>query len=111
MEMIGYDFPTMARQIIHRINYKNFKCYIEKSSSFGWCHYAFRYITTDKSLKILDEYTKDTLKAMRTGRYNKAHRTSVSDEEFDQLGLVSLADLYHLYKKDFDYYCEVIDLM
>ena len=70
----------------------------------------FRYITVDDSLKELDKYTKDTIRAMKTGKHNKANFKAVSEEEFREMGWVSLTQLYHLYKKDFDYYCEMIDL-
>ena len=111
MEMYKYDFFTTAKSIMDRWNYKNFKCFIEKSSTFGWCHYAFRYITTDKSLIILDKYVKDTIRAMKTGRHNKRNKFCMTEEEFQAIGWVSLVDLYKLYKQDFDYYCEIIDLM
>ena len=72
--------------------------------------YAFRYINTDKSLKEIDLYTKDTLRAMKTGKHNKANYKALSEEDFKQMNWVSLVQLFHLYKRDFDYYCEVIDL-
>lgn len=111
IEMNGTDFMKVAKRINRRYNYKNFKCYIENEAQFGWCHYMFRYITTDKSLKELDLYFKDTLRAMKTGKHNKGNYKALTDEDFREMGWVSLVQLYHLYKKDFDYYCEVIDLL
>jgi retron-type reverse transcriptase len=111
MEMQGKDFYTVARGINKRLNNKNFKCYINNEASFGWCHYAFRYITTEESLKEIDKYTKDTLRAMKTGKHNKANYKALTEEDFKAIGWVSLVQLYHLYKKDFDYYCEVIELL
>lgn len=111
IEMHNADFMAIAKQINRRYNYKNFKCYIEKEAQFGWCHYMFRYITTDKSLKELDLYFKDTLRAMKTGKHNKANYKALTDVDFREMGWISLVQLYHLYKKDFDYYCEVIDLI
>lgn len=103
-------FENQARKILSRFNYKNFKCYIDHDNTFGWCHYAFRYITTIQSLRELDFYTKDTLRAMKTGKHNKANVKAVSDDELKELGWVSLVELYELYKFDFDYYCEIIEL-
>lgn len=111
MEMNQVPFDRTARGIIRRLNYKNFKCYIENQATFGWCHYAFRYITTIDSLKEIDYYTKDTLRAMKTGKHNKANYRKMTEEEFKELGWVSLVDLYILFKTDFDYYCEIIELM
>ena len=34
-----------------------------------------------------------------------------SEEEFHKLGFVSLVELYYLYKRDFDLYCERIELI
>lgn len=104
------SFESQAKKILSRFNYKNFKCYIDHDNTFGWCHYAFRYITTIDTLKELDFYVKDTLRAMKTGRHNKANVHAVSDEELKDLGWVSLVELYNVYKFDFDYYCEIIEL-
>ena len=111
MEMEGKDFMTLAKSINKRFNYKNFKCYIEKEAQFGWCHYMFRYINTDKSLREIDLYVKDCLRAMKTGKHNKANYKALTEEDFRNIGWISLVQLYHLYKRDFDYYCEVIDLL
>lgn len=111
IEMKGTDFMTVAKRINSRYNYKNFKCYIDNDAQFGWCHYMFRYITTDKQLKELDAYFKDTLRAMKTGKHNKANYKALTEDDFKEMGWVSLVQLYHLYKRDFDYYCEVIDLL
>lgn len=111
IELKELSFNKAARQVIRRINYKNFKCYLDHDNTFGWCHYAFRYINTIQSLQELDFYTKDTLRYLKTGKHNKANIKAVSDEELKELGWVSLVELYKLYKLDFDYYCEIIDLM
>lgn len=111
IETRNTDFMEIAKRINSRYNYKNFKCYIENDAQFGWCHYMFRYITTDKQLKELDLYFKDTLKAMKTGKHNKANHKALTDDDFKEMGWVSLVQLFHLYRRDFDYYCEVIDLL
>ena len=111
IEMYGAPFMGIATAINRRINNKNFKCYIRNEGTFGWCHYMFRYITTTDSLKEIDLYTKDTLRAMKTGHHNKANYKAVAEEEFAEMGWVSLVQLYNLYRTDFDYYCEVISLL
>lgn len=110
IEMHHSTFEEQAHKILSRLNYKNFKCYINHDNTFGWCHYAFRYITTIDTLRELDFYVKDTLRAMKTGKHNKANVYAVSDEELKNLGWVSLVELYNIYKFDFDYYCEIIEL-
>ena len=72
--------------------------------------YAFPKITTIQSLIEIDNYTKDTIRALKTGKHNKANFKAISDEEFKELGLLSLVELYYLYKNDYDYFMEVIEL-
>lgn len=105
------SFESVARKVIRQFNYKNMFCIINNMETFGWCHYAFRYINTIQSLKEIDFYFKDTLRAMKTGKHNKANFKAISDEEFKELGFVSLVDMYMLYKQDFDYYMEIVELM
>lgn len=105
------SFESVARRIIRQLNNKNFKCYINHEEAFGWCAYAFSKINTTKTLREIDIYTKDTIRAMKTGKHNKANAKAITDEEFKRLGWVSLVDLYKLYKEDFDYYCEIIELI
>ena len=111
IERDGVNFEKVAHRIIRQLNNKNFKCYINNEATFGWCHYCFRYITTIESLQEIDFYTRDTLRAMKTGKHNKANIKALSEQELHKLGWVSLVELYYLYKRDFDYYCEVIELI
>ena len=111
IERDGKSFNKVAKQVIRKFNNKNMFCIIENETSFGWCHYAFRYITTVDSLREIDYYMRDTLRAMKTGRHNSANVNAIDDEEFKELGWVSLVDMYYLYKKDFDYYMEIVELM
>lgn len=111
IERDGVNFEKVAHRIIRQLNNKNFKCYINNEATFGWCHYCFRYITTIESLQEIDFYTRDTLRAMKTGKHNKANIKALSEQELHKLGWVSLVELYYLYKRDFDYYCEVIELV
>lgn len=111
MERDKVPFEVEAEKVFKMLNSKNFKCYIKNESTFGWCHYAFRHITTIDSLIVLDQYTKDTIRAMYTGKHNKANARHLQNGELEELGYVSLVELYKLYIKDFDYYCEVIELI
>lgn len=104
------DYYKIARRIVHQLNHKNFKCFIENNMSFGWCAYAFPRITTVDSLKEIDLYTKEQLRYLKTGKHNKANYR-ISEEEFEKIGWVSLVQLYYLFRSDFDYYCEVLELL
>ena len=111
IERDGKSYYKVARNIIRRLNNKNFKCYIEHDETFGWCAYSFPRITTEESLREIDLYTKERLLALKTGRNNRANYRHLDEEELHNLGWVSLVQLYHLYRDDFDYYCEVIELL
>ena len=111
IEVDRIPFDEVAKGIIKRLNFKNMFCIIDNESKFGWCHYAFRYINTIDSLKEIDFYTRDTLRAMKTGKHNKSNTKAIDDAEFKSLGWVSLVDMYNLYHYDFDYYMEVVELM
>lgn len=111
IENTGASFDKVAKKIIRRINNKNMFCIIGNETTFGWCHYAFRYINTIESLIEIDHYTRDMIRAMKTGKHNKANVKAITDEQFICLGWVSLVDMFKLYKSDFDYYMEVVELM
>ena len=105
------EFNSVAKSIIRKINNKNMFCAVDNDATFGWCVYAFRYINTIESLIEIDRYTRDTLRAMKTGKHNKANVKAITDEEFKALGWVSLVDMFNLYKKDYDYYMEIIEIL
>lgn len=111
IERNGLDFEKVAKSIIRKFNTKNMFCIIDNEAKFGWCHYAFRYLTTIESLREIDFYMRDTLRAMKTGKHNKANINALSDDDFKRLGWVSLVDMYILYKQDFDYYIEIVELL
>lgn len=104
-------FEKAARGILRRFNYKNMICSLTGDNTFGWCGYSFKYITTTDSLKEIDLYVKDCIRALKTGKHNKANYKAVSEEEFNSLGFTSLVTMYHTYKYDKDYYYELIDLL
>lgn len=47
---------------------------------------------------------------MKTGRHNKANAKKMSYEEFKSLGYLSLVEMYRLYKTDYDYYVETVEI-
>lgn len=111
IEIDGRDFEKVAKRLISRFNYRIYKCFIEDARKFGWAFYAFRYITVTDSLIEIDYYFKDRLRYLKTGKNNKANIKALSNEEIDELGWVSMYEMYRLFKEDFDYYCEVVSLL
>ena len=111
IERDNADFYIVAKRIVKQLNNKNFKCFINNDTTFGWCAYAFPRITTVATLRELDLYTKQRLMSMKTGKNNKANYKKMTEDEFHDIGWVSLVQLYNLYRQDFDYYCEIIELL
>lgn len=100
-------FEKSARKIVKRLNHKYFKSFIIDPTKYGWGYYAFRFITTTKSLTELDFYLRDQLRYLKTGKHNKANIAKVTDDDFRDLGVQSLVDMYKLFRMDLDYYIEV----
>lgn len=111
IEMDGKDFNYVARRLVKRWNWKIFKSYVEDPQKFGWGYYAFRYLTTTESLTEMDFYIRDRLRALKTGKNNKANIKALSNEDFQELGVLSLYEMYRLFHEDFDYYLEVAYLI
>lgn len=104
----GEDVDKVVSSIIRAFNYRLYKCYIEDKSKYGWGYYAFRYITTNKTLLDIDFYMRDRLRYVFTGKNNKANIRKASNEKLKDLGYVSLVYMYSLFKIDFDLYCNEV---
>jgi hypothetical protein len=111
IEMNDKNFDKVAKRLVNRLNWKLYKSYIADERKFGWAFYAFRYITVLDSLTEVDFYLRDRLRYLKTGKNNKANVNALNDEDFRNLGVLSLYDMYILFHEDFDYYCEVAYLI
>ena len=56
--------------------------------------YAFPKINVTESLKEIDLYTKDTLRAMKTGKHNKANLVIAGHMSSDSLGFNQILDAW-----------------
>lgn len=95
-------------RVIRQFNYSWFKCYIEDRSRFGWGYYAFRFITTNKTIQQIDFYFRDMLRYIKTGKWNSGNITKMPDEKLKELGYVSLTYMYGVFKSDFEVYREYV---
>lgn len=111
IEMGNTTFNKVAYRLVNRLNWKLYKSYIEDETKFGWAFYVFRYVTVTESLKEIDHYLRDQLRYLKTGKHNKANVKALNNEDFQQLGVLSLYEMYHLFKLDLDYYKEVIAVL
>lgn len=107
----GKPYKEVATKIIRSINHFMYTCYIDDKTKYGWAYYAFRYINTDESIREIDFYLRDTLRWLKTGKYNSANIKKTSNEELHEMGYRSAVMLYKVFKTDFDVYCSMIDLI
>ena len=102
------DVQSAIRKL-NKLLYKNI--FIPKTEHLlNRMHYTFSSITTDKTIKELDYYTVNTLRAKMTGKHNKANwRIPVSDLE--AIGYRSAVQLWNLYKASYEAYLNEVDLL
>lgn len=111
MELNGKSYKSACKSVSQSFNGKVYKCFILDKSKYGWGYYAFRFINTDESLKMIDFYMRDRLRWLKTGKNNSANIKKTSDEELESYGYVSMTMMYHLFKIDFDVYCDKVATM
>ena len=90
---------------IKRINKYLYEDNMKNSKEFGWGRYFFNLVNTDETLKKLDEFTKDHIKHMYTGKWNHTtnmHKTS--NEQLMDMGYKSLVHMYSCYNLDSNLY-------
>lgn len=88
------------KKAIEQINQWLYLAYIDSPKNFGWMEYFGNLITTDKTLRMLDEFTKDHLKHMYTGKWNHTtNQNKTSNEQLKEMGYHSLPNMYYLFTK------------
>ena len=93
--------PVFAiRAYIKHFN-KKFYCNTAENE-LTWALWYFPIITTDKSLRIIDEYSVSCMRFINTGRYTKANY-NLRYDKLKELGHKSLVNSFYKFKKtDFD---------
>jgi hypothetical protein len=92
---------TTQRRAIKKINDYMYLAYMKNPNNFGWAHYFFSLCTTDKTIRELDYFVKDHIKAMYTNKWNSVtnmHKTS--NDDLESMGYVSMKNRYDLFKMD-----------
>lgn len=107
----GEDPERVAVDVIGRFNYRTYKCYVLDPSKFGWAYYAFRYITTDESIVQLDQYFKDRIRQMVTGKNNSGNIRKVPESLLESWGYIPMGEMYTRFKEDFEWYCNTCDTL
>lgn len=93
------------RRVIKEINYYIRDAYAKSPKNFGWEQYFYSLINTDKTIKMLDEFVKDHIKHVYTGKWNHTtNRNKTSNDQLKELGYKSMVHMYKTYKQSRDLY-------
>lgn len=97
------------RKAIKKINSFLYTAYFKKKENFGWAAFFFSTVNVREDIRMLDEFVKDHLKHMYTGKWNHTtnqHKTSNGD--LQELGYISIVHMYEAYKTDRDVFNTII---
>lgn len=90
---------TTQRRAIKQINNYLYLSYMKNPKNFGWGFYFYSLCTTDKTIRELDYFVKDHIKAMYTGKWNSVtNMNKTSNEELEQMGYLSMVHMFKLFK-------------
>jgi len=84
------------KYVIYRFNSK---FYGINDNELSWKYWFFPFITTSKTLKIVDKYFQDELRYIKTGKHNKMNYKALTYDEIKKLGYKPLTSEYYNYKK------------
>lgn len=87
----------VLEEIIRRINHKLYVAYLQNDREFGWGEYFFSAVTVERDIRMLDEYIKDHLRHVYTGKWNScSNYHKVPNEMLRRCGYVSMVHLWKL---------------
>ena len=93
-EVNGKGGWMAARAFIKHFNKKLYTC--DDRSEINWSLWYFPLITTDKSLRVIDQYMQDCIRYIATGSRTKS-RFAFRYEQMKNLGLISLVNMWYKY--------------
>ena len=86
-----------AKAFIRVFNQKLFENPI--SNDLTWARWFFPLITTDRSLRIIDQYAQQCIRTLATGRHTKS-AYNFRYEQMKELGYVSLVNRYYSFRRE-----------
>lgn len=90
------EYERAIAAVIRKFNRKFYM--VENTRELTWTLWYFPIITTDKSLKEIDKYFQNSLRYIKTGKYNKQNY-NIKYDELKKLGYRSLVHEYYFKKK------------
>lgn len=91
----GLEGEKGAKAFVKYLNRKFYDNPVKDEST--WCRWYFPLLSTDESLKIMDQYAVSCIRYIYTGRYSKANYRTTYDE-IKKLGYISLVNSYWKYR-------------
>ena len=72
---------------------------IDKTTELTWSRWFFPILTTDKGLKIIDNFLEENLRYIATGRHTKKNYKEVTYSKLKDLGFTPLVSAFWDYRK------------
>lgn len=89
----------VLRKIIRQLNHKLYVAYLQNDHEFGWGEYFFSTVTVEEDIRRLDEYVKDHLRHVYTGKWNScSNYHKVPNDMLRRCGYVSMVHLWKLHR-------------
>ena len=73
---------------------------VNLTSELTWSRWFFPILTTDKSLKLIDNFLEENLRYIATGRHTKKNYKQVTYRKLKELGFTPLVSAFWEYKKN-----------
>lgn len=89
----------VLQRVIRQINHKLYVAYLQNDREFGWGEYFFGTVTVEQDIRMLDEYVKDHIRHVYTGKWNScSNYHKVPNEMLRRCGYVSMVHLWKLHR-------------
>lgn len=87
----------VLRKIIRQINHKLYVAHMVNDHEFGWGEYFLGTVTVEADIRMLDEYVKDHIRHVYTGKWNgSSNYHKVPNDMLRRCGYVSMVHLWKL---------------
>lgn len=87
----------VLRKVIGQINHKLYVAHMVNDREFGWGEYFLGTVTVEDDIRMLDEYVKDHIRHVYTGKWNGASNYhKVPNDMLRRCGYVSMVHLWKL---------------
>lgn len=87
----------VLKRIIRQINRKLYVAHLLNDREFGWGEYFLGTVTVEKDIRMLDEFIKDHIRHVFTGKWNScSNYRKVPNDMLRRCGYVSMVHLWKL---------------